>query len=192
MTGFDLLVLLLISALAAWLYGRLLDRWNERRDQTAIHERYERPSMPAELRTAQLLMSEKLLRAEIDGEEVAVKPDQVYQTIESQLIPVETKTRNRVTVYDYDRIELSVQRLALAQKYGQERVAKYGYVRVIHPDRGHRPHYIPVKLLSYEDLAALTRRWKSVVAGDVSPSSQTHPRACRGCGFRKKCPKALA
>lgn len=74
--------------------------------------------------------------------------DQVYQTKNGVLIPLDTKLRQVNHIYESDIIQLSVYRVILSHKY-KAPVAKYGYVRtVVETADGDRVRYIKTNLLS--------------------------------------------
>ena len=145
--------------------------------------------MPAELRMAQLVASERDMSAWLDGQKILVRPDQIYRTDKGLHVPSETKTRAAAVTYQYDVIELSLQRLAWAQKVGEGNVALHGYVRIL-PRAGagaRAPVYRRVDLLGEGELKELLRRYQAILAGKVAPEAQKSPAACRGCSHRKVC-----
>jgi len=147
-------------------------------------------NMPSELRKSKLLASERDGRAVLDGRRIVVRPDQVYQTEWRTLVVVETKTRLRLITYDYDIIELSLQRLSWQQKGRQ--VEPYGYVRLVHRFGAAKPQYRKVDLLSEQDLVRLVHRYEGIVSGDIKPAQQTSAKACQGCSHRKVCKVSAA
>lgn len=149
--------------------------------------------MPAELRSARLIVSERDTSALIDGTRINLRPDQVYRTADGRVVPVDTKVRNARAAYPYDIIQLSLQAVALSQHPANlqgAHVGLHGYVRCVRKGRGRspaRPHYVKVQLLGEQALGELVRRYRDVVAGRVIPGCQSNPRACAGCGYRDRC-----
>ena len=185
--------LLLIAAAVLILVGVVAYRRASLDAGASTYGRYlknEWRRMPAELRTATLFASERDLSVVLDGDRIPVRPDQVYRVKIGNLVPVETKTRNGRAVYQYDVIELSLQRLALMER-GLP-VSNYGYVRLVPRDKDPVPQYRQVDLLDKSKVEALYRRYQGILAGDIRPDHQANPRACAGCGHRRVCPSSLA
>ncbi|WP_448205374.1 hypothetical protein [Azospirillum sp. sgz302134] len=115
----------------------------------------DRERMPAELRTAQLLLSEEPLRA-LAPIPLAGQPDQVYVTADGCLVPVETKTRRRAIVYDRDVAQMSVYGVLLEHAKDERlepyEAARYGYLRLVLPER---VQYVKVPLASEEAVAKM-------------------------------------
>lgn len=178
-----LLVALILVGIGAYQY------FKASRDRSSLGQylAVEFGQMPAELRTAQLVASERNMSAWLDGEKILVRPDQVYRTDKGLHIPSETKTRAAAVTYQYDVIELSLQRLAWAQKVGEGNVAPHGYVRILPRAGAGAPVYRRVELLGEGELKKLLRRYQSILAGQVAPEAQKSPAACRGCSHRKVC-----
>lgn len=189
-TGLLLIFAVALIAASAWVFAQAT-RHRVRDEESYAHE--EHRWMPVELRTARLEASERDFVARIDGNPVPVRPDQIYRTADGRLVPVDSKTRSGARVFPSDVIEVSVQRLALAQDprfTGNARVADYGYVRLARGGRNGRPAYKRIELMTEDDLTQLYRRYQDVVAGRLSPVCQTNPRACAGCGYRARCASA--
>lgn len=150
--------------------------------------------MPAELRTATLVASERDTAASIDGARVGARPDQVYRTAGSKLILVETKTRYRNVTYLSDVVELSVQRLAIDQsnKDPGTAIADYAYVRIILRGRKPKPTYKKVRLLTADQVTQVYRRYQAVVSGQIAPVAQSRHAACKNCSQRANCSVASA
>jgi len=178
-------LLVLAGGLAYFRAGRDL-----RDDASRSYQEDEFRWMPDELRSATLSQSEKQSYVDLAGARIPVRPDQVYRTSDGRLIPVETKTRRGTGVFLYDVIELSVQRLAVAKSAGAN-AAHYGYVRIKDRQGNRRPTYKRVDLLHEGQLTALYHRYLGVVSGQITPTSQDNPNACKGCSYRSVCPKAL-
>lgn len=154
----------------------------------------DRRSMPGELASASLVMSEesRLLRARLGHHNLIAKPDQVFRTVDGRLVLVENKTRQRAIAFDGDIIELSVQAYTLrhskpASLLGLP-VAEYAYVRAV-AKGGSR--YVRVKLLGDDALAELADRYVAIRSRRRAPGSQSNLNACRKCAYRPKCPARM-
>lgn len=115
------------------------------------HER-----MPAEIERGRLVLAEEtistLLPVPLRG-----RPDAVYLTPDSQLVPVETKVRDRARVKLGDIVQLSAYRVMLeGAGFGKQyvaTVAQHGYVRLV---LNGRPTYCMVPLF---DQVFVTLLW---------------------------------
>lgn len=155
--------------------------------------RNELRQMPSELATADLLHSEKQLYATLGGSSIPVRPDQVYRTLNREVVPVDTKTRRMAKIFEADIIELSVQSLALAESHvhaGRGAVARHGYIRFKDREGRRAPKYVRAALWGRERLEALYLRYLGIVDGTIAPVPQSNPRACAGCAYRSRCPTA--
>lgn len=159
------------------------------RNEAERYEREERSRMPPELATARLVLSEHKVVVHRPAKVVACT-DQVY-LVGGELVPVETKTRDRDAVYPYDRIEISAQAFALrhgnvpaAARYP---VASYGYIRVVLP--GGRVRFHRVELLPDDAIVAMRQRRLQLEAGQVTPAGPQNVRVCVKCVFRDRCPR---
>lgn len=160
--------------------------------QADAYEAVERAAMPPELAQARLVFSERTLWADHPAPLVA-RVDQVYLTQEGVLVPVETKRRRWLRVYEADVIELSVQATVLAnhpEARRRGRTADYGWVRVARP--GQRPTYLRTSLLSQRQVATLHERFFALHAGREQPRTAAAAGLCRQCGQLTRCPRPLA
>jgi len=156
--------------------------------------RDERRWMPGEIAGAELLHSERQLYATLNGATIPVRPDQVYRTRGNEIVPVDSKTRAMAMTFEADEIELSLQRLALAESHvhsGRGTVAAHGYIRIKPKAGNRRPSYHRVQLWTRERLERLHERYLDVVSGRITPTSQKNRKACAGCAYRSRCPRAL-
>lgn len=182
------IILALAGAVLYVLSGRQIQQ-----DARTEYDLGERSRMPSELATATLVVSEKNLGATVAGSRIAVRPDQVYRTLEGRVVTVETKTRARVTTYKSDIIEMSLQALAMEDLYPGQ-VAPYGYVRVIIRRQGGGtapPMYVRVNLMSRDKIEALYWRYQGIVDGSIQPTCNPSRAACARCSHRTVCPVAL-
>lgn len=123
-------------------------------------------NMPYELRSATLFLSEQDIST-TQPVPMHGRVDQVYQTKNGVLIPLDTKLRQVNHIYESDIIQLSVYRVILSHKY-KAPVAKYGYVRtVVETADGDRVRYIKTNLLSEKEVVKLWHRYQSIRSGQV-------------------------
>lgn len=186
------MLVVLIALILIWGGATQYLRARRPKSDLAEYMAHELSLMPAELRRAQLVASERDMTCQLAGEPVGVRPDQVYRTVEGIHVPVDTKTRSVSKAFDYDIIELSIQRLAWEQKLGPSRVARHGYVRVRPRDTGAPTTYIKVDLLDETRLAAIYHRYQAILDGRSRPSSQRNKAACQRCSHRRVCTTAAA
>ncbi|MBG9433307.1 hypothetical protein I5772_22220 [Klebsiella pneumoniae] len=126
-------------------------------------------NMPYELRSATLFLSEQDIST-TQPVPMHCRVDQVYQTKNGVLIPLDTKLRQVNHIYESDIIQLSVYRVILSHKY-KAPVAKYGYVRtVVETADGDRVRYIKTNLLSEKEVVKLWHRYQSIRSGQVKTS----------------------
>ncbi|EPS8934101.1 hypothetical protein ACVJEA_002742 [Vibrio cholerae] len=126
-------------------------------------------NMPYELRSATLFLSEQDIST-TQPVPMHGRVDQVYQTKNGVLIPLDTKLRQVNHIYESDIIQLSVYRVILSHKY-KAPVAKYGYVRtVVETADGDRVRYIKTSLLSEKEVVKLWHRYQSIRSGQVKTS----------------------
>lgn len=186
----SLAVLLLVGLLVVLaLLWRLF--WTP--GQADAYEAVERAAMPPEIAHARLVFSERTIHADLPVPLVA-RVDQVYRTREGVLVPVETKRRRWLKVYEADVIELSVQATVLANSPHTNRLGKtvagYGYVRIARP--GHPPTYLRTPLLDASQVCGLHRRFFALHAGAEAPRTTAYAGLCRQCGQLSRCPRSLS
>lgn len=151
----------------------------------------ERQRQPAEIASAELVLSEYYLRTE-EPRRLGARVDQVYRTGQGVLIPVETKVRYRREIRKEDLIELSAQASVLRNTRSPMRpkgqVSTWGYVRVA-PPNGAKVTYLRTALLDDAELAGLSDRYHALQEG-VMPNPTTNKRTCAHCPKRTGCPAA--
>lgn len=189
----SILTLVILTALLAaglWFAWYLLGTLGSKDPQPSYE--VERDRMPTELATARLIMSEKPLSATLDDILIPLRTEQVFQTRDGRIIPVENKNRNLHKVYPYDVIQLTAQSLALAQdpraKVNPAKVSDYGYLRTQNRRDG-TVQYHPVKLLTKARMQELAERYFSVRTGRTEARFQPNQRACSKCPQQAKCPR---
>jgi CRISPR/Cas system-associated exonuclease Cas4 (RecB family) len=174
MTWSAMYVLAGLVALILWLVRLWMGR----------HRVGERASRPRELAGAELVYMEKLFRI-TEPIRLVARVDRVYRRANGLLVLVELKTRLAARVYETDRIQLSVQKLAIEAQTG-EVVEPQAFVSFASPT-SRRVHSQSVTLLGVEEIVALARRREAILKGRVEPSYARSPRACSGCVFRPEC-----
>jgi len=140
--------------------------------------------LPPELRGAQLVYAERLLKAN-EPFVMTARLDRAYRNKNGVIILLELKTRMADRSYLSDVIELSVQRLALMAS-GSDLVAEYGYVVVQRSASANRVSH-RVNLLPREDIIALVRRREALLSGRVAARFPCAPGLCHTCAFKKPC-----
>lgn len=130
-------------------------------DSLRRHRWQRAETMPLELRTAELLLSECPVWTYTPLPLHGV-PDQVYEALNGDLIVVDTKARRAPRVYLSDIVQLSVYGVILRHTrfapVASRTVRPYGYVRC----RGNQSvHYVRAQLLSEADVIAFALRYLS-------------------------------
>lgn len=178
MIGF--VIVLAASALVALIL--LLRRIEQRRWRTT-------EPMPPDLQGSRLWASEKEFRC-YRPVRLRGRVDQVYQTTDRSLVPVETKRRQSPVVYESDRLQLSQYRLLLIHRLAAwimpVHVAGYGYVRLVTPG-GLR--YQKVDLMTTEEIVGVYERYLDVMAGKAKPNYCRNELFCDQCAYQKDCPR---
>ena len=141
--------------------------------------------LPAELRDAQLVWSERAFRSQ-EPVLMAARIDRVYRLPDGALVLIEFKRRAQRRVRLSDVVELSVQRYVL--QHAGHVVSQHAYVVVILPD-GTRGRAVPVELEGAQQVERRAARLVNLRARRVSPSGPTHPAVCASCGHRAACPR---
>lgn len=172
-------VLLVIGGLFAFLRGIFEDR-------AGTHQAHqgELRRMPDEIAAGRLVMSEERVRTTIGDVVVYGRTEQVYQTPDGVLVPVENKTRQYSKVYGSDLIQVSLEAQAL--RAGRRRVAEHGYIRTRN-NRTSEVLYHRVALMPERILRPLVDRYFDIIEGRRSPEQQSNPRACSRCQFKDRC-----
>jgi len=180
LTGLPQWLWLLLGALAAAV---VLRTWTARRAGLA-----EIAWRPAELRDARLVFAERTFRYN-GPPAIVARVDRVYQRPDGVYVLTELKRRPRPVSYPSDRIELSVQRLALSAAT-RAAVSPTGYI-VVEDERRQR-RALPVTLLSEEAVLALAARRRELISGAAIPARLNRKAACQDCAYRRDCrPTAL-
>jgi len=166
----NLLLVLILGTVCAWA-------WHASR-RLPPGERWR----PQALRNARLVHSERTFRS--TKLRIVARLDRAYQD-RGVITLVEFKTRAIARVYHSDVIELSAQRIALADETGQL-VADIAYV--VTQDIATRrrvPH--SVRLLPREEVAALVKRREDLIAGKDVPMPARSTRMCEKCAHLASC-----
>lgn len=149
------------------------DRWRKsattalKARQQTQQQWWDKERMPEELRGARLFMNEEDIRA-FEPVPLHGRVDQVFETRNGVLVPVDTKTRKYFRVYDSDIIQLSVYRLILEKMYGNRHtVSQHGYIRaVVLSEHGKENiRYLRVRLLSEGEIVELWQQYKALKTG---------------------------
>ncbi len=156
---------------AAW------ERYSERKDED-FKFWIQRENLPGELITAKLFMSEQDISCRSPA--LHGTPDQVFETADDRLIPVDTKTRQHNKVYESDIIQLSVYRTILSKKFSSRNIAEYGYVRLVvdNPRYGRKIRYAKVRLMPESEIVRLLQSYWSIRKGKVIPICTCSGKLC--------------
>lgn len=151
------------------------------------YESSERSSMPAELASARLVVSEQTFRRR-GRRPFFAKIDQGFKTVDGRLVLVETKNHHQVTVSDL--IQLSAQAIAIASEVGSKygRIADYGFIRL--QALNGPPAYHAYKLYPEHVLDQLVDRYHLLKEQRVSPLARPIQSRCARCVFRRQCQTA--
>jgi CRISPR-associated exonuclease Cas4 len=164
------LLVLILGAVCAWA-------WRASR-RLPPDERWR----PRALRNAQLVYAERTFRS--TELRIVARLDRAYQE-RGVITLVEFKTRASARAYHSDVIELSAQRIALADETGQL-VADIAYVVTQDVATRRRvPH--SVRLLPREEVVALVKRREDLFAGTVVPTPARSTRMCEKCAHLASC-----
>lgn len=137
--------------------------------------------LPAELKGAKLVMSEKTIER-VRPVRVRGKPDEVWIK-DGQRIILETKSR-KGRVFEGDRMQLAAYAYMLRGDGGPP-VAPFGFVRFT---GGDQPAFSKVKLKPDEAVIEAHRRLQSLTKGKAKPEFATAKAMCQGCGHAGRCP----
>jgi len=157
----------------------VLGRWVARKTTA------ERASRPRALARAELVYMEKLFRIR-EPIRLVAKVDRVYRLPGGPLVVVELKTRWQDRPYLSDVIQLSAQRLVIAQQTG-EAVARYGFVSIARPHASRAVRSHRVELLDEGGVIAIHHRRLAILAGRRQPEYTVSHQACRDCAYRSRC-----
>ena len=149
--------------------------------------REEQQWRPNEMRNAELAFAEKDFYIN-SPDRIVARVDRVYRRPDRVHVVTELKRRDRARVFESDRIELSVQRLAVA-KSGLP-VSDTGYV-VVEGAQGAR-RALPVRLLPDSAIIGLAQRFRQLMAGRAQPTKANRAAVCQKCAYQRECrPDAL-
>lgn len=137
---------------------------------------------PLLLRKSRLLFVEQSLELH-DPVFMRARADEVYQQPNGELIVVDTKTRERKTVYRNDVLKLS-QYGYILRKMGH-RVAPFGYIRVQAP--WGEVAYLRAPLMSATELMKLFERAMEIDQGLIQPRYCDDIRKCATCSEKNGC-----
>lgn len=188
------LALVVLAALLAFALWHVLASFRDgEAGDASTYEQTERRSMPASIANGRLLYSETYFRT-ARPRRVGARVDQVFAT-HTGVAVVETKHRYRKRWTRYDQIELSGQAMVLNRSrpdalkaLGERGVVNQAWVRLVAP--GRTPTYLPVPLLTEEQLVACVDRYHALMRGQVAPAGAAEPAQCGKCAFRPRCPQA--
>jgi len=173
MTLWILIVAALVAAGAFW--------W-PRRGTSIPQEQAQETWLPRALAGATLAYAEQTFRSH--RLRIVARLDRAYRAA-GVLTLVEYKTREITQVYESDIIELSAQRVALAEATGDP-VADVAYVLIEMPSTGRRTVH-PVLLLPAEHVAELAVRYRSIQQGAQVGQPARAAGLCRKCSHLSEC-----
>lgn len=167
------LIAVLVAIVLVILFAKL--RW------TSIKQ--DERCLPAELRGAEVAYAEVTFKSH--SRRLVAKLDRAYRTTAGVQL-VELKTRQSDVVYQSDVIELSVQRIALADETGEAVLSEALVVVQNSRTGGRRPH--KVRLMDPADIMAMRERYVDVVQGRVArPAAARSLSLCSECAHRARC-----
>lgn len=182
----------IVTAAIAFVLA-LLVMIGRRRPTSATAAWMDTEQMPQELRSAQLVLSERHVSIRLP---IAIHgdPDQVYRTQDGRLLVVDTKTRFRAKVRSKDIVQLSL--YAFMLRRGAVPAATrslhdvYGYIRFKTPAG---VTYTKVNLLRDGDILRLHRRYSDLRAARAAGVKFNPAKArCGYCDRRKVCKQSKA
>jgi hypothetical protein len=115
---------------------------------------------------------------------LAARVDRVYDD-GSALVLLELKTRLGTQIFASDIIELSAQRLTI-QLGTNYRVHEYGFILLLNPVT-HRKTIHKVSLYAEDEVIAIARRRRLILADVIEPSGPPDVACCRCCEYRTEC-----
>lgn len=172
---------LILSAVLAGIFFYGKTRWL----RSPVSRRAPAPNSfidVSDLRPVEVAATE-LSVAVTDMVRLSVRVDEVWRDSTGALIPVETKTHERIT--DADRIQLSVGGYALRKRAPAAQpagVARFGVVRLA-PPSGERRN-VAVPLLDDTQVETLLARYVSLRYGLAAPRSSPSEKKCATCAFQ--------
>lgn len=148
----------------------------------------ETDDIPPDLRNARLWASEESFRCS-NPAPLRGRVDQVYEREDGGLVITDTKNRSHYTVYESDRVQLSLYRALISHRpwawLRRQTIADYGYIRLV-SQRG--SVYQWVNLLPEARVVELYERYLDVRSGIAKPRCAVNQGLCRGCAYRNDCP----
>jgi CRISPR/Cas system-associated exonuclease Cas4 (RecB family) len=174
MEGLALLLGAGLLAAALWLLIRSIGRAQTIRDEKSWR--------PGDLQDAELAFAEKDFYVN-SPDRIVARVDRVYRRPDQVHVLTELKRRDRPRLFESDRIELSVQRLAVAE--AGLPVSDTGYV-VVEGEEGQR-QALPVRLLPDAAINSLARRFRDLMSGRTRPTKANHLPMCRKCAYQNEC-----
>lgn len=171
--------MVLIGGAVAWLLCRA--------GRSPRRRRSDLDWLPAELRDAELVWSEKAFRCD-EPVPIAVRIDRAYRLPKGALVLIEFKRRTQLRVRLSDVVQLSVQRYVL--QHAGHVVSRRAYVVVILP-HGTHSRAVPVELEGAQQVERRAARLVNLRARRVSPSGPMHSALCGSCGHRAACPRTV-
>jgi len=136
--------------------------------------------LPADMRGAPIAYAEKTFRS--TRHRLVSRLDRAYRLATGYRL-VEFKTRRRHVTYDSDVIELSAQRIALAEETGQPVDERALVVSQVGTER--QVHY--VRLSPEAEVVKLMRRRQGILDGTIEPDYAARRGICKNCEFVREC-----
>lgn len=146
-------------------------------------------NLPEELRGAKLWASEKSFQCRRPVPLIG-RVDQVYRVKKNHLITVDTKHRNKVVVYESDRLQLSQYAVLIKRRpwgwMSGMKVEQHGYLRLVTHEG---VHYRRVELMPENEVVSAYHRYLDILSGRERPDFAENKRLCYRCEQREKCPR---
>ena len=137
-------------------------------------------NIPIELQEARLLQSEEPISTNSPRKMHGI-PDQVYLSKINTQIIVDSKTRNKLVVYDSDIVQMSVYKLILESN--GHHVSSYGYFRIVTPGE---TRYFKKSLLNSKQVIFKYDRTKAILSGNTI-AEKADTGKCFNCTQKKNC-----
>lgn len=146
-------------------------------------------SMPEELARSRLWASEKEIACSRPMR-LRGRVDQIFLTPQGFLVPVESKRRQTRVIYDSDRLQLSLYRVILMNRWihwlNPIPVSTHGYVRLVTPEG---VVYRQTELMPLEQVTAYYLRYLDVSSRKEQPSLASREKLCAQCAYQPECPR---
>ena len=163
----------------------LLLAWLRQRGPAAGEQAW----LPAELRTAKLVFSEREFTTDSPAP-LGARVDRVYALPDGRLVLVEFKRRDGARVFPADIVQLSAQRVVI-EAATPGRVADHAYVALVNPRSG-RIRARRVGLESEAEVLTRYHRAGTVLARATPAAKADDVALCTGCAFVGRCRPELA